>query len=131
MIRGPTLKVYCSKKFVVNWILRKLSQRQGDHNLTAWSNEYAEVCKLCRQHMSVNQKDWADYIPLLMMAYRSSVHDTAKCTPCSMMLGRKIRLPTDLALGISETRQSKCEADYAYELEQQLIKIHDTARKHI
>ena len=82
-------------------------------------------------YVSQNQKDWADYIPLLMMAYRSSVHDTTKCTPCSMMLGREIRLPIDLALGLPETRHSKCEADYAYELEKQLIKIHDTARKHI
>ena len=49
--RGPTLKVYCSKRFVVYWELRKLAQRQGDHNLTAWSNEHAEVRKLCCQHM--------------------------------------------------------------------------------
>ncbi|MEW8486025.1 MAG: hypothetical protein AB2705_12675, partial [Candidatus Thiodiazotropha sp.] len=82
-------------------------------------------------YVSQNQKDWADYIPLLMMAYRSSLHDTTKCTPCSMMLGREKRLPIDLALGIPETRQSICEADYSYELEKQLIKIHDTARKHI
>ena len=73
-------------------------------------------------YVSQNQKDWADYIPLLMMAYRSSVHDTTKCTPCCMMLGREIRLPIDLALGIPETRHSKCEADYAYELENNSLK---------
>ena len=82
-------------------------------------------------YVAQNQQDWDTYIPLLMMAYRSSVHDTTKCTPSSMMLGREIRLPIDLALGIPETRQSKSETDYAYELEKQLVKIHDIARKHV
>ena len=82
-------------------------------------------------YVSENQRDWDIYIPLLMMAYRSSVHDTTKCTPCSMMLGREIRLPIDLAIGIPETKQSNCETDYAYELEKQLIRIHNIARKHI
>ena len=35
-----------------------------------------------------------------------------------MMLGREIHLST--ALGIPETRESKCECDYVYELEKQL-----------
>ena len=48
-----------------------------------------------------------------------------------MMLGRQIRLPIDLALGIPETRISVCESDYAYQLEKQLVSIHDFARKHM
>lgn len=59
-------------------------------------------------YVAHNQKDWDFYLPLLMMAYRSSVHETTKCTPSAMMLGREIRLPTDLALGIPEMRESKC-----------------------
>ena len=58
--------------------------------------------------VSQNQKDWDTHIPLLMIAYRSSVHDTTKCTPSAMMLGREIRLPIDLASGLPEKRQSKC-----------------------
>ena len=48
-----------------------------------------------------------------------------------MMLGREIRLPIDLALGIPETTESKRDTDNAYELEKHMIKIHDVARKHI
>ena len=81
--------------------------------------------------VSQNQKDWDTHIPLLMMAYRSSVHDTTKCTPSAMMLGREIRLPIDLALGLPEKRQSKCETDYAYELEKHLVETHNFARKHM
>ena len=64
-----------------------------------------------------------------MLAYRSSVHDSTECSPAQMMLGRQVRLPIDLALGIPETRESKCASDYAYELEKQLIQIHNFARK--
>ena len=81
-------------------------------------------------YVAENQKDWDVYVLLLMM-HRSSVHDTTKCTPSAMMLGREIRLPIDLALGIPEPRISKCECDYAYELEKKLVKIHDFARKHM
>ena len=89
------------------------------------------VQAMLSSYVAQNQKDWDTYRPLLMMAYRSSVHDTTKCTPSSMMLGCEIRLPTDLALGIPEMRKSKQETDYAYELEKQLVQIHDPARKHI
>ena len=39
-----------------------------------------------------NQNNWDWYLPLLMMACRSSVHEF---TPNDMMLGREIMLPAD------------------------------------
>ena len=65
-----------------------------------------------------------------MMAYRSSIHDTTRCTACAMTLGREIRLPIDLVLGTPETRISTRENEYAYQLENQLVRIHDFARRH-
>ena len=47
------------------------------------------------------------------------------------MLGRQLRLPIDLALGTPETRQSTCESDYAYQLETQLLHMHNIARKNL
>ena len=41
-------------------------------------------------YVSQNQKDWATYIPMLVLAYNSSVHDTTRCTPASLMLGRQL-----------------------------------------
>ena len=50
-------------------------------------------------YVAQNKKDWDWNVPLLMMAYRSSIHDTTKCTPSAMTLGREIRLPIYLMLG--------------------------------
>ena len=92
---------------------------------------------------SQNQKDWDMYLPLLVLAYNSSLHCTTKCTPSKMMLGRELRLSIDLArlsidsetaedfLTIPEKRMSQCESDYAFQLERQLVQTHDFARKHM
>ena len=62
------------------------------------------------------QKNWDVYLPLLMMAYRSSVQFTSQLSPCSMMLGREITLLVDFVLGVPE-EENKCHStQYAYEL---------------
>ena len=42
--------------------------------------------------VGTRQKDWDKYIPLIMMAYRLSVHETTGVTPCRMMFGHEINL---------------------------------------
>lgn len=37
--------------------------------------------------------------PLLMLAYRSSIHESTGVSPCAMMFGREINLPIDLVMG--------------------------------
>ena len=46
-----------------------------------------------------NQKDWDPYLPLLMMAYRSSVHESTGFSSNEMILGCEVLLPLDLLLG--------------------------------
>jgi transposase InsO family protein len=48
--------------------------------------------------VSENQRDWDIYVPLLLMAYRSAVQKTTKCTPAELMFGRNLRLPIDLRM---------------------------------
>ena len=54
-------------------------------------------------HMAIfveqSQKDWDRWIPFLLMAYRSSVHETTKQTPACLMFGRELVLPIDLLYG--------------------------------
>lgn len=74
------------------------------------------------------QKNWDIYLPLLMMAYRSSVHESTQVSPCLMMLEREITLPVDLILGVPEEENKCYSTHYAYELAQSIETIHEFAR---
>ena len=49
--------------------------------------------------VSENQRNWDEYIYLLMLAYRSAVHDSSSVTPNEMIFGRLVILPVELVLG--------------------------------
>ena len=68
---------------------------------------YRSVQAILSAYVSQYQKDWDQYLSLLMMAFRSSVHSTLGVSPCEMMIGRQIRLPIDLAIGIPETKREQ------------------------
>ncbi|CAG2250324.1 unnamed protein product [Mytilus edulis] len=80
--------------------------------------------------VSKHQRDWDEYIYLLMLAYRSSEHESLGTSPCSMLFGREVNLPVDLILGRPETEKSPLylKTVYAYELSQKLEVIHKFAR---
>ena len=56
----------------------------------------------------VNEKrdDWSDHLDPIMMAYRSSVHQSTQCTPNLIMFGREVNLPLTVELGVSHRRQA-------------------------
>ncbi len=43
-----------------------------------------------------HQRDWDEYVPYLLMAYRTAVHESTKTTPAKLMMGHEIRIPIDL-----------------------------------
>uniref|UniRef100_H3AH72 Gypsy retrotransposon integrase-like protein 1 n=1 Tax=Latimeria chalumnae TaxID=7897 RepID=H3AH72_LATCH len=77
-----------------------------------------------------HQRDWDQYIPLLLMAYRTAVNETTKCTPALIMFGRELCTPIELLFGSPEDegqslspRRGFTENNYAEELQK---KIHLT-----
>ena len=89
--------------------------------------------KMLSCFVSENQKDWDEYILLLMMAYRAAEHETTKVSPYEMMFGRSINLPIDLVIGHPDANfdPPRFNSEYAYELANKLEKIHKFAREHI
>lgn len=76
-----------------------------------------------------DQRAWDDVLPLVMMAYRSSVHDSIDETPTRMTFGRDIILPVDLIVGSpKQPPGSENLPNYISDLRDRLIKIHDVAR---
>ena len=61
-----------------------------------------------------NRTDWDDHLPFLMMAYRSCIQESTKCTPNLLMLGREISLPIDVLAGrvIASESTHECPIHY-------------------
>ena len=47
---------------------------------------------------SENKDDWDDLLPAVMMAYRSSVHESTGFSPYRLMFGEECTLPMDIGL---------------------------------
>ena len=81
--------------------------------------------------ISSHQKDWDKFIPLLNMAYRSSVHETTGMTPNNMIFGREINLPIDLVLGRPTEENNKSTSEYVHDLQNKLETVHEMARQNM
>ncbi|KAK9874212.1 hypothetical protein WA026_002568 [Henosepilachna vigintioctopunctata] len=77
-----------------------------------------------------HQKDWDKHLPVLLMAYRGSVHDTTGHTPAKVLFGRELRLPCDLLFGSPEEVRLEV-GTYADELRLHLNQIHELVRDKI
>jgi hypothetical protein len=52
-----------------------------------------------RKVVASHQCDWDGRLPLFLLAYRESTHDTTGSTPARLVFGRELRLPCDLLFG--------------------------------
>ena len=79
-----------------------------------------------------NPSEWDRHDPLLLLAYRSAVHEATRETPAKVMLGRELTLPVDLFYGATAD-QSHLDAipEYVQDLEATMAKIHEFARTNI
>ena len=89
------------------------------------------IQNMIASYISDSQDDWDEHIPLLMMAYRSSVHESTGISPAMMMLGRELTLLVDMTLGRPIRDERLCVTEHAHQLEQRLLDVHDFARKHL
>ena len=71
-------------------------------------------------HMGqVPEDTWDDELPMLMMAYRSSVQESTKFTPFRLMFGHEIQLPVDVIHGGGPAPGER-HSDYVSHLRQRM-----------
>ena len=46
-----------------------------------------------------HQRDWNLHLPLLVMSYRSAVHETTRLIPAMLMFRGELRVPLNLLIG--------------------------------
>lgn len=71
------------------------------------------------------QNKWDEFLPQVMMAYRSSVHSSTHFTPNMMVLGRNNTMPLEPVV-CSPSKENKTEPDdYVTDLQTKLHSIHE------
>ena len=75
-----------------------------------------------------NEDNWDLMLPMVMLAYRTSVQETTGATPYSLMFGREARLPADVMFGTPPGQADTSSSDYAFNLRQRLEKSFQEVR---
>ncbi|KAJ8952825.1 hypothetical protein NQ318_008146 [Aromia moschata] len=75
-------------------------------------------------------KDWDKLVPLFLLSYRSSQHESTTYTPSMLTSGREMKLPTDLMLGrpLEETEERSLP-EFVEDLRERMDRIHRFARE--
>jgi hypothetical protein len=83
-----------------------------------------------RKIITLHQRDWDEKLPLFLLAYRPSTHDTTGLTPAHLVFGWELRLPCDLLFGAPPDKE-RLTTDHAADLVDHLHNIHNYARQHL
>jgi transposase InsO family protein len=83
--------------------------------------------------VSENQRDWDDFLPMVMAAYRATKHDATGFSPNCLMLGREVRAPLDLVYDMpvsEEDRHDSYEA-FVFDYQRRSRSAHRLVREHL
>ena len=78
-----------------------------------------------------NREDWDDLLPAVMMAYRSSVHESTGFSPYRLMFGEECTLPMDIGLPKQQSDlPDSITSPYAILVRDALEVAYDQVRQH-
>ena len=78
----------------------------------------------------VPEDTWDEELPMLMLAYRSSVQESTRFTPYRLMFGREVQLPVDIMFGGGPT-PGKTHSEYVTQLDKRLEQAYEVVREHL
>lgn len=67
-----------------------------------------------------HQRDWDEYLPILLLSYRSAVHQSTQQTPALLTFGKELRLPTQLLTGDAPNTPTLDISEYVAQLREHL-----------
>ena len=83
--------------------------------------------------VSEHQRDWDEWIPMFLLAYRSARHEATQLTPAMILYGQELRLPLQLWRGLPpEVEQEEdVEQGYSEWIREKMTKIHEFVRRRL
>jgi hypothetical protein len=90
------------------------------------------LAQMLTMYCQNKQRSWDEYLPQVMMAYRSAMHSTTHYSPNKMLFGREIMLPLEVMVGHpeQENKQNKSYCEYIQHLGEIMEEVHELARKY-
>ena len=70
------------------------------------------------------QHEWTKFLPLAMMAIRSSIHSVKTHRPAFVLLGFSLSLPIDNIYSTTQTAICATPSDYVFPMKQKLQETH-------
>ena len=76
---------------------------------------------------------WDEHLPNVVLAYRSTIQESTKCTPNLLMFGREVRLPVDLIYEACpfSSENSYCPIEYIEWVRDVMSEAYSLVRKHL
>ena len=102
-----------------------LYRSQSNGYIEAFNKSLVQLRAYCDE----NQRDWDVHLPYVMMAYRSSVHESTGYSPNELMLGWNIQLPVDLVFGTSSQNLITDMDEFVERQQEYMAKVHCQARQ--
>jgi transposase InsO family protein len=85
---------------------------------------------MLRHYVNEHQTDWDEFLPMVLFAYRTSIHHSTKESPFFLMYGRESLLPDEIQLNI-QTKRVKSIREYADQLVKRLNEAYALVNKHM
>ena len=78
--------------------------------------------------VSENQQDWDRYIPKLLLAYRTAIHETTGYTPFHVMFGCSPVLPVEIMIGVASSQKQSAVPEFVRSLNHSLKTVYSHVR---
>ncbi|XP_033760751.1 uncharacterized protein K02A2.6-like [Pecten maximus] len=87
------------------------------------------LASMLSAYVNEHHSDWDTYIPYVMMAYRSSTHETIGYMPNRLMLGREVATPLDLIDEMPRFAKAIPQHRWVWELQERMEEAHSFVRE--
>lgn len=91
------------------------------------------LLKMLSNYCETNQHSWEEYLPQVLLAYRSSIHSTTGFTPNFLTFGRDVTLPLKAVIARPDEEEKSYEDvhEFVKDLHQKMKYAHDVARTNL
>ena len=90
------------------------------------------INRMLKQMVSKKQNTWDQHLPMIGMAYRSTVHSSTGYTPNMLMLGRECQMPMNIQAPVQQEKaMANGWAGYVVDLKERFETAYTLARENL